>query len=77
MSAGAPIRSRAEAYQRLAEAADYLMHTEPHSPVSYLIKRAVTWGSMPLTELLQEIVSDHNDLQAILILLGMQKGGDR
>ncbi|MBC8462198.1 MAG: type VI secretion system protein TssA [Deltaproteobacteria bacterium] len=76
ISVGDSIRSRAEAYQMLSEAADYLLKTEPHSPVPYLIKRAVAWGSMTLTELLQELVSNDSDLQAMYTLLGMKEGGD-
>ncbi|MGE3540625.1 MAG: type VI secretion system protein TssA [Candidatus Tectimicrobiota bacterium] len=67
-----PIRSRAEAYRRLAEAAEYLLRTEPHSPAPYLVKRAVAWGSMSLTELLHEFVQNQNDLQAIYTLLGLK-----
>lgn len=67
-----PIRSRDEAYRRLAEAADYLMRTEPHSPTPYLIKRAVSWGSMSLTELLAELVSSDQDLTTIYSLLGIR-----
>jgi type VI secretion system ImpA family protein len=70
------IRSRAEAYQILSEVADFLMRVEPHSPVPYLVKRAVSWGSMPLAELLQELVQNQSDLQALYALLGMKKGGD-
>lgn len=68
---GAPIRSRAEAYRRLAEAADYLLRTEPHSPTPYLVRRAVAWGGMSLGELLQELVQGESDLRAIYTLLGM------
>lgn len=71
--AGGPIRSRAEAYRRLSEAADYLLRTEPHSPAPYLIKRAVAWGGMSLSELLQELVQSDNDLRAIYTLLGMRE----
>jgi type VI secretion system ImpA family protein len=70
--AGGPIRSRAEAYRRLAEAADYLLRTEPHSPTPYLVKRAVSWGGMTLTDLLQEFVHNANDLRAIYALLGIR-----
>jgi type VI secretion system protein ImpA len=69
---GGALRSRAEAYRRLEEAADYLMRTEPHSPVPYLIKRAISWGNMPLTELLPEFVSSADDLVAVHRLLGMR-----
>lgn len=71
-----PIRSRAEAYQQLAAIADYLTRVEPHSPTPYLIKRAVTWGGMSLTELLLELVGNQSDLQAIYTLLGIKQGGD-
>lgn len=67
-----PIRSRAEAYMRLSEAADYLLRTEPHSPVPYLVKRAVGWGNMSLAELLMELVGAPDDLVTIQRLLGMR-----
>ncbi len=67
-SAG-PVRSRADAYRRLSEAADYLLHTEPHSPTPYLVKRAVEWGTMSLPELLQQIVRNENELDEIDRLL--------
>ncbi|HEV7372447.1 type VI secretion system protein TssA [Arenibaculum sp.] len=65
-----PIRSREEAYYRLAEAAEYLFRTEPHSPVPYLIQRAVSWGSMPLHELLVELSRGRNDLSGVFDMLG-------
>ncbi|MDQ3744790.1 MAG: hypothetical protein M3444_10440, partial [Acidobacteriota bacterium] len=73
-SPGAPIRSRAEAYQRLAEAADYLLRTEPHSPTPYLVRRAVEWGSMSLSELLQQIVRNDGEMQEINRLLRLAPG---
>jgi type VI secretion system protein ImpA len=69
---GGPIGSRAEAYQRLEEAADYLLRTEPHSPVPYLVKRAISWGNMPLATLLQEFISGADDLVTAHRLLGMR-----
>ena len=67
------IRSRAEAYARLTEAAEYLMRTEPHSPVPYLIRRAVTWGGMSLVQLLDELVQEEGDRRAIFALLAMRE----
>ncbi len=64
-----PIRSRADAYRRLAEAADYLLRTEPHSPTPYLVQRAVEWGQMSLPELLQQIVRNEGELNEIDRLL--------
>lgn len=67
-----PITSRADAYYRLAEAAEYLMRTEPHSPVPYLVKRAVQWGNMSLAQLLHEFIGNPEDLVTIQRLLGMR-----
>lgn len=68
--AGGALRSRDEAYRRLEEVAEYLMRTEPHSPVPYLVRRAVTWGKLPLGELLQELLDSESDLKQINRLLG-------
>ena len=54
----APIRTRGEAYQRLAEAADFIERSEPHSPVPHLIRRAIKWGSLSFDELLPELLQD-------------------
>ena len=72
-SPGGPIQSRSEAYLRLTEAADYLLRTEPHSPVPYLVKRAISWGNMPLTGLLNELISNADDLVSTHRLLGMRR----
>lgn len=71
-----PVGGRQEAYRQLSEIADYLMTIEPHSPTPYLIRRAVRWGSMPLHDLLQELVNSSSDLQAIYCLLGMNHQGE-
>lgn len=64
-----PIRNRAEAYRRLTEAAEYLARTEPHSPVPYLVKRAIGWGNMNLQDLLPELVRNNSELSEIYRLL--------
>ena len=66
------VRTRAEAYQLLTEIADFLVHTEPHSPVPYLVSRAVVWGSMPLQELLADLVRNSGELTEIYRLLDLQ-----
>ena len=72
-AAGGVIATRAEAYHRLREAADYLMRTEPHSPVPYLVRRAITWGNLSLAELLEELLQKNADLATINALLGIRK----
>jgi|HubBroStandDraft_1064217.scaffolds.fasta_scaffold03289_4 type VI secretion system protein ImpA len=64
------IRSREDAYRRLGEVAEYLFRTEPHSPTPYLVQRAVTWGRMPLHELLPELAR-RGDLTQLFELLGL------
>jgi type VI secretion system ImpA family protein len=69
---GGHIRSRSEAYRYLAEAADFLARTEPHSPTSYLVRRAIAWGSMPLQDLLPELVRNPGELAEIYRLLNVR-----
>lgn len=77
VAAGSPIRSRAEAYQRLAEAAEFLSRTEPHSPTPYLVRRAIAWGGMPLEDVLREMVDRRDTLESIFQLLHMGEPGER
>lgn len=66
-----PIRSRGEAFEALAEAADFLSRTEPHSPVPYLIRRAIRWGGMPLADLLAELLEEGHDRMRLMEMLDM------
>jgi type VI secretion system ImpA family protein len=69
------ISSRGEAFLRLREAAEFLMRTEPHSPVPYLVMRAVSWEHLPLADLFAELLRNSNDLAAVYSLLGMNREG--
>jgi type VI secretion system protein ImpA len=66
------VESRAHAYQLLELVAAYLAEHEPHSPTPYLLWRAVTWGNMPLPELMREVVRSEGDLARYLALLGIE-----
>lgn len=70
------IQSRGDALKRLSELADYFRKNEPHSPVSYLIQRAVKWGNMPLENWLQDVIKDDNIISALRQTLGFNTGGD-
>jgi type VI secretion system protein ImpA len=63
------IASRSHAYRLLEEIADYLAQHEPHSPTPYLLRRAISWGSMPLAELMRDILRDEGDVGRYLALL--------
>ena len=69
------IASRADAYRAMTEAAEFLMRTEPHSPVPYLVRRAISWGNMSLVELLDELLQKNADVNTIYALLGMKRPG--
>lgn len=66
-----PIRSRADAYRQLEGIANFLQSIEPHSPTPYLIRRAVSWGRMPLPELMQEVLREEGDLNRLFTVLGL------
>lgn len=52
------IESRAEALAELRRLSDFFLKTEPHSPVSYAIRKAVRWSELSLPELMQELIDD-------------------
>jgi type VI secretion system protein ImpA len=66
------IENRTHAYQLIEIVARYLEENEPHSPTPYLLKRAVSWGQMPLADLMREIVRTEGDLTRYLALLGLE-----
>ena len=68
------IQSRADALKRLTQLADYFRKTEPHSPISYLVNRAVKWGNMPLETWLQDVIKDDTVLSQIRQTLGFNTG---
>jgi type VI secretion system protein ImpA len=67
-----PVRSRHEALKRLAEVSEYFRQTEPHSPVSYLVQRAIRWGQMPLDSWLDDVIKDVNVLAQLRETLGIK-----
>lgn len=69
VAAGA-IQNRQDAIKRLADLAEYFRKNEPHSPVSYLVTRAVKWGEMPLEMWLQDVIKDESVLFQLRQTLG-------
>jgi type VI secretion system protein ImpA len=71
-AASGPIATRDDAYRRLREVADFLRRSEPHSPVSYLIDRAVRWGQLPFQDLLRDVLKHNEDARTtVLETLGL------
>jgi len=74
LSSGA-ISSRRDALRRLNEIADFFHRTEPHSPISYIVQRAVKWGNMPLELWLQDVIKDETVLYNLRQTLGLSTDG--
>ncbi|HKA17953.1 MAG TPA: type VI secretion system protein TssA [Blastocatellia bacterium] len=66
------IKARQDALRRLGEVADYFRRNEPHSPVSYLVQRAIKWGQMPLEMWLEDVIKDGLVLGSLRETLGLQ-----
>jgi type VI secretion system protein ImpA len=65
-------QDREDALRRLSAVADFFRQTEPHSPVSYLVQRAVQWGEMPLEAWLKEVINDGTVLARVRETLGLK-----
>jgi len=71
-SSSGPIKSRQDAFRRLAEVSEYFRRNEPHSPVSYLVERAVRWGRMPLESWLEDVIKEVGVLDNLRETLGLK-----
>ena len=68
----AQLQNRDQAFQQLRHIADFFRDTEPHSPVSFLLERAIRWGYMGLPELIQEMTAGNSTvIQQVNQLTGM------
>jgi len=71
VSAG-QIASRDQAFHELRRISEFFKQTEPHSPISFLLERAIRWGYMSLPELMQEMTGGNSGvMQQINQLTGM------
>jgi len=68
--------NRDQAFHQLREIADYFRRIEPHSPVTYLLEKAIRWGYMPLPELMNELLSNQQDtIDRVFNLTGLDEDG--
>jgi type VI secretion system protein ImpA len=65
------IKTRQEAVRQLREVAAFFRQTEPQSPVSYLVERAVKWSGMPLETWLASVIKDDGVLSTLRETLGV------
>jgi type VI secretion system protein ImpA len=63
--------SRADAYRQLAAAAALLQRLEPHSPIPYLVQRAVELGALPFPLLMKALIRDANVLAELTREFGL------
>jgi type VI secretion system protein ImpA len=63
--------SREKAYRQLAEAAEFLMKDDPHSPSPYLVFKAIEWGKLNTAELYQELFVEYQGQLNIFEMLGL------
>ncbi|MDA7746078.1 type VI secretion system protein TssA [Psychromonas sp.] len=68
------LNSREDAFKQLNTIAEYFIKNEPHSPVSYMLTKAVKWGNMPLDELMRELIPDSSSRELYTALTGVNVG---
>lgn len=76
-SAMGPISDRMTAYSVLADAAEYLLRDDPHSPVPYLVYKAIEWGRLSTAELYSEIFIRHQGALNIFDILGIERTDEK
>lgn len=67
-----PLNSRDDAFKQLNAISEYFLKTEPHSPISYILSKAIKWGNMPLEELMQELIPDSSSREVYGSLTGVK-----
>lgn len=68
--------SRDAAFKQLLEIAQFFRKTEPHSPVSYALEKAVKWGNMSLEDLIVELIPDSSSRKHFSELTGVKSNED-
>lgn len=68
---GGDAASKAAALRTLSEIAAWFRRVEPHSPVPFLLDRAVAWADTPLDEWLADVVGDDGTLSRIRSRIGL------
>ena len=67
--------TREEVYEQLAAAATVLSQIEPHSPIPYMIQRAVELGRLPFPQLIKVLVRDQGIITQLNRELGIRDEG--
>ena len=70
------LRTRSDAYRQLSEAAEFLRKTEPHSPIPYLVNRAVDLGKLQFPMLVQQLVREEGILGELRREFGIDESNE-
>jgi len=68
--------NRRQALKLLGQIQDYLATNEPHSPVTFLLGRAINWADMPLDQWLTHIIKNEDQLANLSDMIGIQPKRD-
>lgn len=68
---------RRGAIQCITQAAEYFERAEPHSPLSYQLRRALRWTDLSLPELMEELLPDRKDREAYFERIGIRKDSEK
>lgn len=74
--ASGSIKSRDDAFRHLNNISNFFRQTEPHSPISYILDKAVRWGEMDLNELMRELIPDSSSRDYYSSLTGVSTDDD-
>lgn len=64
--------NRRQALKLLGQIQDYFATNEPHSPVTFLLRRAIDWADMPLDQWLTHIIKNEDQLATLSDMIGIQ-----
>ncbi|SLJ84296.1 type VI secretion system protein TssA [Psychrobacter sp. DAB_AL43B] len=68
--------NRQQALKLLGQIQDYFATNEPHSPVTFLLGRAIDWADMPLDQWLTHIIKNEDQLAMLSDMIGIQPKRD-
>ena len=68
--------NRQQALKLLGQIQDYFATNEPHSPVTFLLGRAIDWADMPLDQWLTHIIKNEDQLATLSDMIGIQPKRD-
>lgn len=71
-----PVKTREDAFRQLSEISRFFLQTEPHSPIAYVLEKAVRWGRMSLDELIVELIPDDSSRRHFGELTGVKHHDD-